>query len=403
MLDVAILGQVALGYSPFILRDRSIAATRLSVFPLKPGANLDVAQLLHAVGDVWPASGGQVVLNVVSESLLRDLLRAAPSPNLMLEVPNFMAADPANSEALIALHKSGNVLLLKGRPNAELPREVLPCFKHTVIDFGDDRRIGAGAAAAPAGATRAITAVHSGVHSVADMEASFAAGAHAVVGWPIEDEAGAAAAKRTRPAAQTDIQVVAELIRQVDNTEPIEKLEATLKRDPSLAFKLLRYMNSAAFGLRVEVSSFRHAIMLLGYQRLKRWLALLLATASKDPNVRPVMFAAIRRGLLMEELFAGNDDAETKSEVFICGVFSLLDRLFQESFEKLLAGIPVPERVQQALVESSGPFHPYLQMARAAESESVFEFREAADGVLMSVAEINRALLRALMNANSLE
>jgi EAL and modified HD-GYP domain-containing signal transduction protein len=55
-----------------------------------------------------------------------------------------------------------------------------------------------------------------------------------------------------------------------------------LKNDPTLAFRLLRYINSPAFGLRVEVTRFRHAIMLLGYQRLKRWLALLLASASKD-------------------------------------------------------------------------------------------------------------------------
>ena len=68
--------------------------------------------------------------------------------------------------------------------------------------------------------------------------------------------------------------------------EPIEKLENTLKRDPSLAFKLMRYINSPAFGLRVEISSFRHAIMMLGYKRLKRWVALLLATASKDVNMR---------------------------------------------------------------------------------------------------------------------
>ena len=74
MLDVAILGQVALGYSPFIDRNRTVAATRLSVYPLRPDANLDVAQLLHAVGDVWPASGGNVSLNVVSESLVHDLL-----------------------------------------------------------------------------------------------------------------------------------------------------------------------------------------------------------------------------------------------------------------------------------------------------------------------------------------
>ena len=78
MLDVAILGQVALGYSPFIDRNRAVAATRLSIFPLRPDATLDVAQLLHAVGDVWPASGGNVSLNIVSESLLHDLIQAQP-------------------------------------------------------------------------------------------------------------------------------------------------------------------------------------------------------------------------------------------------------------------------------------------------------------------------------------
>ena len=135
--------------------------------------------------------------------------------------------------------------------------------------------------------------------------------------------------------------------------------------------------------------------MMLGYQRLKRWLALLLATASKDVNLRPVMFAAVRRGLLMEELVAGSGDEEMRSEVFICGVFSLLDRMFGEPFGKLLGSIPVPERVYQALVKNTGPFQPYLAMVRAAaEGESVFEYREAAEHLLMSVAEINRAQLR---------
>ena len=402
MLDVAILGQVALGYSPFIDRNRAVAATRLSVYPLRPDATLDVAQLLHAVGDVWPASGGKVSLNVVSESLLHDLLRASPSANLMVEVPNFMASDTGNVESLVRLHAAGNALLLKGRPNAELPREVLPCFKYSIIDLADERRIGE-AAHPPAGVTRSIPHVQSGVRTVPDMEAAFARGAHAVLGWPIDDALSGTAARTGKPVAQPDQQVIVELIHRVDNEEPIDKLENTLKRDPSLAFKLLRYINSPAFGLRVEVSSFRHAIMLLGYQRLKRWLALLLATASKDVNLRPVMFAAVRRGLLMEELVAGTGDDEMRSEMFICGVFSLLDRMFGEPFAKLLGSIPVPERVYQALVKNEGPFQPYLAMVRAAEGESVFEYREAAEQLLMSVAEINRAQLRALMGAAALE
>jgi EAL and modified HD-GYP domain-containing signal transduction protein len=402
LLDVAILGQVALGYSPFIDRNRTVAATRLSVLPLRPDATLDVAQLLHAVGGVWPASGGQVSLNVVSESLLHDLLQASPSANLMVEVPNFMASDPDNVEALTRLHAAGNTLLLKGRPNAELPRQVLPCFKYSIIDIADERRVGE-RAVAPAGVTREIAHVQSGVRTVADMEASFARGAHAVLGWPIDDALAATAARTGKPVVQPDQQVIVELIHRVDNEEAIEKLENTLKRDPSLAFKLLRYINSPAFGLRVEISSFRHAIMLLGYQHLKRWLALLLATASKDVNMRPVMFAAVRRGLLMEELVAGSGDEEMRNEVFICGVFSLLDRMFGESFAKLLGSIPVPQRVYQALVKDAGPFQPYLAMVRAAEGESVFDYREAAERLLMSVAEINRAQLRALQGASALE
>ena len=68
----------------------------------------------------------------------------------MVEVPNFMASDPANVEALIRLHGAGNTLLLKGRPNAELPREVLPCFKYSIIDLADERRIGDAATRRPA-------------------------------------------------------------------------------------------------------------------------------------------------------------------------------------------------------------------------------------------------------------
>ena len=402
MLDVGILGQVALGYSPFIDRNRTVFATRLTVFPLHPDALLDASQLLHAVGGVWPASGGRVSLNVASESLLQDLLRAQPSTNVMIEVPAFMASEPDNVAAIATLHANGSTLLIKGRPLKPLPREVLPCFKYSIIDLSDDRRGDTGGVV-PAGITRSIPHVQAGVRSVEDMQTSFHRGAHAVVGWPIDEQVTTAAERSTKTMAQPDMQVMFELIHRIDAEEPIEKLEATLKRDPSLAFKLMRYINSPGFGMQVELSSFRHAIMMLGYKRLKRWLALLLATASKEVNLKPVMFAAVRRGLLMEELARGSGDEETRNEVFICGVFSLLDRMFQQPFEELLSTIPVPTRVYQALVEHAGPYEPYMNVVRAIESESLFDFREAADSLMMSVSEINRAQLRALMAASEIE
>ena len=77
--------------------------------------------------------------------------------------------------------------------------------------------------------------------------------------------------------------------------------------------------------------------------------------------------------------------------------------MFQQPFQTLLDSIPVPEKVRQALAENTGPYLPYLDVVRAVESESLFDFREAADKLMMSVNEINRAQLRALMQAAELE
>jgi EAL and modified HD-GYP domain-containing signal transduction protein len=397
MTDSAILGQIALGYSPMIDRNRSVIATRLSLFPVRSDAELDVSQLLAAVGQVWPANGGSASLNVMSERLLAALLNARPSANLMIEVPSFMASDPLHLPALQALRENGNALLLKGRPPSELPREVLPCFKYSLIDVDDDRRVGGNPA--PAGVARSIGHVQSGVRSMAQMESSFERGAVAVLGWPMDD----AMNQPGRKKAQHDLQVIVELIHRVDAEDPIEKLDQTLRRDPTLAFKLMRYINSPAFGLSLEISSFRHAIMMLGYKKLKRWLALLLATAGKDVNLKPVMFAAVRRGMLMEELARGSGDEEMRNELFICGVFSLLDKMMGEPFADLMKTIPVPDRVRDALVERSGPYVAYCNLMLAVESESLFDIQEAAEKLLMGEAEINRALLRALANAAQIE
>ncbi|WP_088286115.1 EAL and HDOD domain-containing protein [Ideonella sp. A 288] len=397
MNDHPVLGQVALGYSPMIDKHRAITALRLTVFPMRPDVTPDAVHLLEALGETWPADAGRVSLNIVGESLLQGLMQAELPTNLMVEVPAFMAADPVHSEALQTLYKRGNTLLVKGRPTAPLPREVLPCFAYSIIDLADERRDGL---PPPGGVSRTIPHVQAGVRTLVEMTEAFGRGAIAVLGWPIDD----AVASRSKAAGQPQMQTIVELINRVDREESGDRMEAVLRNDPTLAFKLMRYINSPAFGLSVEISSFRHALMILGYQRLKRWLALLLASSSRDPDLRPVIFAAVRRGLLMEELGrASGADDEHRSELFICGVFSLLDRMMGQPFAQLLASIPVPEAVRSALADGAGPHHPYLELVRAVESASVYDIRGAAEVLMLGVAEVNRAVMRALAAARQLD
>ena len=398
MTDLSVLGQVALGYSPMIDRHKLVTALRLTVFPIRPEAQPDAAALQAALAAAWPDAAQRVSLNLVGESLLQAMLRCDLPLNLMLEVPAFMASDLAHTDALAALHTRGNTLLIKGRPLQPLPREVLPCFAYSIIDLADERRDGM---PPPGGVSRNIPHVQAGVRSMAQMAEAFGRGAIAVLGWPIDDPAPQRAGSR---GAQPELSAIVELINRVDRQESPDRLEAALKNDPTMAFRLMRYINSPAFGLGVEVTSFRHAVMLLGYQRLKRWLALLLAAGSRDASMKPVIYAAVRRGLLMEEL--GRDsgcDADRRGELFICGVFSLLDRLMQQPFAELLQGIPTSDAVRDALLHASGPHQPYLALVQAVESAALLDMRDAMDALMMTPLAVNQAVLRALVAARQLD
>jgi EAL and modified HD-GYP domain-containing signal transduction protein len=424
MQDHPVLAQVALGYSPMIDRQRLVLATRLTVFPERPDLAPDPAALLAALSEVWPAEverpdthraphahpldpvAGKPVpgrpavsLNLAGEGLLRETMATALPLQFMVEVPAFMAADTGNAAMLHRLRAAGTALLIKGRTVAPLPPEVLALFGHSIVDVGEERR----QLPQPPAGVRGITAVHAGARSSAQIDAAFQNGAVAVLGWPWDD---ALPRSTGRVVVPSEIGVVMELIDGVEREAPLGQLEAVLRRDPTLAFRLLRYLNSPAFGLSVEISSFGHALMMLGYQRLKRWLALLLASSAKGANCRPIMFAAVRRGLLMEALaleHGSGNDSEMRSEMFVCGVFSLLDRLLNQPFQDLLRNVPVPERVQQALRGEGGPYLPYLELVQAIEQESLLDIRDRTEQVLLSPSAVNRAVLTALQGARQLD
>ncbi len=150
------------------------------------------------------------------------------------------------------------------------------------------------------------------------------------------------------------------------------------------------------FGLSVEVQSFRHAVMMLGYARLKRWCALLLATACKDSNLRPAMVASFRRGIFLEHLIGAGQDEQLRDEVFILGVLSLLDKLLKRPFDDLFRNLHVPERVRETLVERRGPYMPYLRVVESIENGPDPQLPERLDDCVMSLSQCNQAVMRAL-------
>ena len=201
-----------------------------------------------------------------------------------------------------------------------------------------------------------------------------------------------------RPAQANILQLI-NLVRKQASTDDIEEV---LKRDPTLSFNLLRFINSAGFGARSEVTSFKHAVMLLGLNRLFKWSALLLTTSNAGDTPPAVGTTAVVRGRLMELLATEILPPEDRDNAFVVGIFSLLETMLGISMQEAMATLTLPEEVTQALLHQQGPLAPLLALTIACESGDDATFATASQALGLSDQQINWAHLQALAWAETL-
>jgi len=201
-----------------------------------------------------------------------------------------------------------------------------------------------------------------------------------------------------RPAQAAIIQLI-NLVRKQASTAEIEEV---FKHDPSLSFNLLRFINSAGFGLSCEVTSFRHAVMILGLKKLFRWAALLMTTSRIAGSAPATAAAAVVRGRLMELLALEVLPPEECDNAFVVGIFSLLDTMMGMPLEEALESITLPNTVTDALLHGEGLLAPFLELTLACESADDAAFAKAANSLGLSDYQVNWAHLQALAWADNL-
>jgi len=153
-------------------------------------------------------------------------------------------------------------------------------------------------------------------------------------------------ARGVAPNRLSILQLVAAL---QDPTIEISQLETLVSRDIALSYRLLRYINSAFFGLRREVDSIGRALMLLGIENVKRW-ATLSIFAGVEEKPRELIETALVRARFCELAGQGNRD-----QLFTLGLFSVVDALLDAPMEDVITSMPFPDDMRAALIAGSGP------------------------------------------------
>lgn len=406
-MATSVLGSITLGYRPLWNAARSVAAVQLFIEG-RADASIDAEQLISTLQGQGIPSAPPLLLSVKSPALLRDLLDHAPAPSpstkiapYWIEVRSEWMGSHAMPQRVQRAHQRGLRLVWRAESDQAPRTELAACFFTRLLRLSPQAALAALQAAAR---TRAGTSggaaspvqtgvLYEGIASRLLMEHCLdQQHATALLGWPDEDILHALQRQATAP----DHRAMVRLVQAVDDDVPVEKIEALLGMEPILSFRFLAYANSAAVGLRNEVESLRHGLMLLGTSQLKRWLLEQLPQASRDPNLRPIKAAMVLRARLMENLMDSGAEHQLAREIYLCGLFSQIDVLMGEPLGSALHRVPLSSRIYNATIRNSGPYAPLLQIASALEGNNGTSVRALCDAHGMGLDEINRALLRAL-------
>lgn len=179
-------------------------------------------------------------------------------------------------------------------------------------------------------------------------------------------------------------------------------IENLLKQEPSLLYRLLRYLNSPILGLRSEVRSVRHAIVLLGENEFRRWAAIFAIISMSTGKSPELIRTALTRAFFCEEFSAAAALREKGPSLFLMGLLSVTDALLDKPMREALKALPVIQEVKIALCGGTNHFRDVFELVLALERAEWIRLSDIAARIGCDEGKIPDSYLSALLRATSI-
>jgi EAL and modified HD-GYP domain-containing signal transduction protein len=178
------------------------------------------------------------------------------------------------------------------------------------------------------------------------------------------------------------------------------KIEEVFRDHPELSYNLLKLVNSVHMGLREKIKGLRHAIMLLGLGKLRRWVQLAIFASADSRGVNnPLLEMAAVRGRMLEYLVMEHYHLPRGSEqvdsAFMLGILSLVDVLFEMPVEGIVRELRLNDEIAAALLNREGELGTLLALAETLEQANFGEVSQLTETCGIPVASLLAAQLDA--------
>lgn len=145
----------------------------------------------------------------------------------------------------------------------------------------------------------------------------------------------------------------------------VRELEELIKHEASICYRLLRYLNSAAMGVRNEVHSIRHAITMLGEREVRRWIRLIATLTVGESKPSELVNTAMTRARFCELMADRVPHGE--SDLFLMGLLSMIDAILEMPMVSILENVPVDHETKAVLLGGASKLRPIYQLMLARE------------------------------------
>jgi EAL and modified HD-GYP domain-containing signal transduction protein len=320
-----------------------------------------VTNALLTMGLDMLTNGRPAFINMTRALLVSQAPTVLPAPACILEIGHEIAIDAEVVQACRRLHDMGYTLALDDYAGHEDATPLLPFVRFVKVDV---QAIDAEQRAAIARRLmHRVRLVAEKVETLEVFEETRKAGYSLFQGFffcrPTTIRSSAPPGRRL-----ASLRLLA-AINQPGVT--LAEIEEHIKQDVSLSYRVLRCINSAAFGLQMEIHSIRQALVLLGIAQVRKWASVWsLASAAQGVNTE-VLPVAIIRARCCELLGESLPGAQRDSGLFLLGMCSLLDTMLGKPMRSAVADLPLAADIRDALLGNATPTRAILDAVIAYE------------------------------------
>ncbi len=166
------------------------------------------------------------------------------------------------------------------------------------------------------------------------------------------------------------------------------RLNKLFQFDLPLCYKLLSYVNSPAFGIRVEIGSIKQALSFLGEDLLRRFICLLVTSELSRNKPPELLKTSIYRARFCERIVKRTPFSKFSERAFLAGLFSTIDAVLDNSMVEIMEQLPLDRDIKLALAQNVGLLAGAINIIKAYEKGEWDDVESLSKSIQLNLNDI---------------